>query len=52
MNVINEDIEELKEIIQFSKDENILDGNKEMVSFLRKKGVKLREYKWTELIAS
>ena len=52
MNVTNEEMDELKEILTLIEDEGILFQNKMMDSFLRKRGIKLREYKWTELIAS
>jgi len=52
MEITNEDMEELREILKLAEDEGILSRNKEMVNFLKKKGVKLREYKWTELMAS
>ena len=45
-------LEELEEMTYLLKEEGILKLNKEMVVQLRKRGVKLREFRWNEVEAS
>ena len=45
-------IEELEEMAYLMESENILEINKEVTTHLRKRGIKLREFKWKELEAS
>ncbi|MBU0627958.1 MAG: hypothetical protein KKC75_02120 [Nanoarchaeota archaeon] len=45
-------IEELEEMAYLMESENILEINKQVTTHLRKKGIKLREFKWKELEAS
>ena len=44
--------EELEELAYLMESENLLQVNKEISLHLRKKGIKLREFKWNELEAS
>jgi|TARA_Y100000310_G_C20264571_1_gene615217 hypothetical protein len=45
-------IEELEEMAYLLESENLLELNKEITLHLRKRGIKLREFKWNELEAS
>ena len=45
-------LEELEEMACLLEEEGILKLNKEMVVQLRKRGVKLREFRWNEVEAS
>lgn len=45
-------IEELEELAYLLESKNLLELNKEISTHLRKRGVKLREFKWNELEAS
>lgn len=45
-------IEELEELAYLLESENLLKLNKEISMHLRKRGIKLREFKWNELEAS
>lgn len=45
-------LEELEEMTNLLEEESMLKLNKELVMQLRKRGVKLREFKWNELEAS
>ena len=45
-------IEELEEMAYLVESDNILKINREVATHLRKKGIKLREFKWNELEAS
>lgn len=45
-------IEELEEMAYLLESENLLELNKEISMHLRKRGIKLREFKWNELEAS
>jgi len=45
-------IEELEEMAYLLESENLLELNKEITLHLRKRGIKLREFKWNEFEAS
>ncbi len=45
-------IEELEELAYLMESENLLELNKEISTHLRRRGIKLREFKWKELEAS
>ena len=45
-------LEELEEMARLLEEEGMLRLNKEIVMQLRKRGVKLREFRWNELEAS
>jgi len=45
-------IEELEELAYLLESENMLQLNKKVSVHLRKRGIKLREFKWNELEAS
>lgn len=45
-------IEEVEELAYLMESESLLELNKEISSHLRKRGIKLREFKWKELEAS
>ena len=45
-------LEELEEMAGLLEEENMVRLNKEMILHLRKRGVKLREFRWNELEAS
>ncbi len=45
-------LEELEEVARLLEEEDMLRLNKEIVMQLRKRGVKLREFRWNELEAS
>lgn len=45
-------LEELEEIARLLDEEGMLRLNKEIITHLRKRGVKLREFRWNELEAS
>ena len=45
-------IEELEELAYLVESENLMELNKEISTHLRKRGIKLREFKWKELEAS
>ena len=45
-------IEELEELAYLTESENLMELNKEISLHLRKRGVKIREFKWKELEAS
>ncbi len=45
-------IEELEELAYLTESENLMELNKEISLHLRKRGVKIREFKWRELEAS
>ncbi len=45
-------IEELEELAYLMESENLMELNKEISTHLRKRGIKLREFKWKELEAS
>jgi hypothetical protein len=44
--------EELEELAYLMESENLMELNKEISLQLRKRGIKLREFKWRELEAS
>jgi len=44
--------EELEELAYLMESENLLQVNQKISIHLRKKGIKLREFKWNELEAS
>ncbi len=45
-------IEEIEELAYLMESENLLELNKEISTHLKKRGIKLREFKWNELEAS
>ena len=45
-------VEELEELAYLMESENMQELNKEITTHLRKRGIKLREFKWNELEAS
>ncbi len=45
-------LEELEELAYLLESENLMELNKEISTHLRKRGIKLREFKWKELEAS
>ena len=45
-------IEEIEELASLLEEENMLELNKEITVQLKKRGIKLREFKWNELEAS
>ena len=45
-------LEEIEEMAYLMESENMLKLNKEISTHLRKRGIKLREFKWNELEAS
>jgi len=45
-------LEELEELAYLMESENLLQLNKEISTHLKKRGIKLREFKWNELEAS
>ena len=45
-------IEELEEMAYLLESENMMELNKEISAHLKKRGIKLREFKWNELEAS
>jgi len=45
-------IEEVEELAYLLESENIQELNQEITTHLRKRGIKLREFKWNELEAS
>ncbi len=45
-------IEELEELAYLLESENMQELTKEITTHLRKRGVKLREFRWNELEAS
>ncbi len=44
--------EEMEELAYLLESENLLQLNKEISTHLRKRGIKLREFRWNELEAS
>ncbi len=45
-------MEELEELAYLMESENLMELNKEISVQLRKRGIKLREFRWRELEAS
>jgi len=45
-------IEEIEELAYLMESENLLELNQEISTHLKKRGIKLREFKWNELEAS
>lgn len=45
-------LEELEELAYLLESENLVELNKKISTHLKKRGVKLREFKWNELEAS
>jgi len=45
-------LNELKELANLIEEENMLKLNREVITQLRKRGIKLREFRWNELEAS
>lgn len=45
-------VEDLEEMAYLMESENLLELNREISTHLRKRGIKLREFKWKELEAS
>jgi len=45
-------IEEMEELAYLMESENLMELNKEISLQLRKRGIKLREFKWREFEAS
>ncbi|MBW2974644.1 hypothetical protein KY366_02905 [Candidatus Woesearchaeota archaeon] len=45
-------LEQMEELAYMAESENILQLNREISTHLRKRGIKIREFKWNELAAS
>ncbi|HZX44134.1 MAG TPA: hypothetical protein VFF28_00470 [Candidatus Nanoarchaeia archaeon] len=45
-------IDEMEEMAYLLESDNLLELNRKISSHLRKRGIKIREYKWNELEAS
>ena len=47
-----EELEELNDLVDFFENEALVEENKKVSKLLMKRGIKIREHKWTELEAS